>query len=200
MYRLCLYLGIFVLGLPLSSLAQNAKNRRYVIEPSQSLCATPGGKRRGEVFINTPVEMKEVKGAWVKVSLEGWVRSSSLGKSRGKRDGYKSTIKEGILDVTNYKLTEKKDGLSEPRIYITLSLKNNTSGPITSWSGLLVAQDQSAKVLFREPVSDGNASIPAQGSGEVKFYWTAREVPFGILKSYGEGSLRFTLFKVQLKR
>lgn len=190
---------IMVLLFAESAAAQSQRNLRYVVGPSQALCKTAGGQKTGELYLNTPVKVERTAGNWTKVVVEGWVRTTSLrGKSVGTRDKYLDKIKENRLVIAGYKTKKVSEGLSQPRIYLTLTLKNNSLAHISSWSGLLVALTKEEKVLFREPLSDGKANIPPGGTGETLFYWEPHEPPYGALTSATKESLELRLYKVKL--
>lgn len=171
---------------------------QFIRNSVQPLTKGPGGSKKGELYLNTGVIVTEERGDWVKVTVHGWVRKDSL-KSRPEA-GTSSlrTVNEPSLEVLDYSVREVKEGLSEPRLYLSLQLKNASAEPVRRWKGLLVAQSPEGTVLFRQAVSDENTQIPAEGEASVNFYWVASEEPYTILRGATPDTLKLQLFKVDV--
>lgn len=200
MLRYGLYALILVFALTETAIAEEGKEGLYISRPSQPLCRTPAGRKTGELYINTPVTVKEEEGGWVRVVVEGWVRETSVGekKQTSKKDASRRG-KSTQLVVTNYSLKKVHEGLQFPRVYITLTLKNNSSRTVKSWKAMLVAQSKRGKVLFREMISDRKKEILPQGTQDVIFYWDSREKPYRTLTSGQAKALELGLYRVELK-
>lgn len=167
----------------------------YVSTPSQLIASKPGGRKLGEIYINTPVEVIEEKGDWSRIAVDVWIRSKSLA-SKTKKKG-KSQASNNFIKVEKYSTRIVKDGLPAPRVYLALTLKNVSKVYIHSWSALLVAQ-QSGEVLFREPLADDTKAIAPGSSVELQFYWERNEKPFSYLEGSKDGELDLGFYKTKV--
>jgi hypothetical protein len=174
---------------------ESEKETLYISSPSQLIASNPGGRKLGELYINTPVRVLEEKGDWSRVSAEVWVRSKALtSKTRKKK---KSKASSDFLQIQKYSTRVVKDGLPTPRVYLAVTIKNISKVFIRSWSALLVAQ-QGGSVLFREPLADDTKAINPGGTVELQFYWERGEKPFPFLENSQDGDLELAFYKTKV--
>ncbi|MCB0322453.1 MAG: hypothetical protein KDD69_02735 [Bdellovibrionales bacterium] len=186
--------------LPGTVVADDQVGHSFFIEgTSQPFCKTPGGPKKGDLYSSTEVTVLEQRGAWSRVSVEGWVKSAALGSEAAEQSSPLQVSDKSPLEVVGFSTKEVREGLAAPRLYLQLKVKNVSAKHIRGWSGLLVAQDTSQAVLFREPVSDDSADVAPGAEREVSFYWEPREQPFSVLKSASPETVQLTLYKVELR-
>jgi hypothetical protein len=167
----------------------------------QAFTVNPGGRKRGELFTNAPVEIIEERGDWLKVRAEGWVRKNSVATNKKVISPKNATaLNDSGFTLKSYKFRYESSIGSTPRMYVDLNLGNYTKKPIYRWRALLVAKDKTGKVLFSEPVTDDSADFKPGQSKNVAFYWQNGEPPYEPLKSAKDDAslLTLSITKVQL--
>ncbi len=179
--------------------AQDSGEIHYVTRPRLPLCVEPGGSPRAELNIGTPVKTFERRGDWVRVSVDGWVRSSLLSKQVMTKDAIVVSAEEAIhlLGIVDQRVVlAEEEGVR--KVVLKLTLKNLSAGSISSWSGILAVL-KGSQVLFHAPLSQDKASIPAGETGEAAFHWDETEAPYAALKANASGGLDFRLLRVKVK-
>lgn len=193
----------------------SAEEIRAVTSPTTPITDSLGGRKLGELYLATPVRVLESKGDWVKVSTEGWVKVRDLSGARmdnsesgqtksgiGQSSVAKAaagealnTVTQDVLSVQDF-ITAKRTDIDPPRLYLTITVKNISTKVINQWSGTLVVQDTSGKVLFREPISQEKAQVAAKGTTDVTVYWEPHEEPYGVLQNLDKSMFKLSLAKV----
>ena len=77
-------------------------DKLYVKDAAAIVTSSPGGRRRGELYLNTPVKVTEKRGQWAKVSASLWVKQSSLGEKSKAGKRKVSLKKDQPLQVLTY--------------------------------------------------------------------------------------------------
>ena len=170
---------------------------RYIGLPQQPLCSSPGGPKKGDLFLGTPVTTAETRGEWIHVTVDGWVRVNSL--SSGVPAAYAPASEDdGLITLVSFSVKEVSDGVPRPRLYLRVHLKNRTKEKIVRWSAFLIAtyKDQEEE-LFRETVSDDRNPLPPEGEADVQFYWEVGETPYHVLKNTPSSKLTLKLLDVR---
>lgn len=174
---------------------ESASKKAYVKNTSQLIARSPSGRKMGELYINSPVEVLEEKNGWSKVSVKTWIRTNALAEKTKKKT--KKGVSSGEIKVSSYTTKIVSDGLPTKRMYVNLKLKNTTKKDITGWSALLVAQSEGS-VLFREPIADDTKIIKANSIIDISFYWEDGEKPFNALFGTKPSDVDLQLYKLKL--
>ncbi len=167
----------------------------------QALTVDPGGRKRGELYTNAPVQIIEERGAWVKVRTEGWVRKNSVATSEKTINPKNATaLNESGFALKSYFVRYESSKGDSPRMYVDLTLANFTKKPIYRWRALLVGKDTSGKLLFSEVITDDSADFKPGETKKVSFYWKNGEAPYEPLKSAKDDTslIKLEITKVSL--
>ena len=121
--------------------------------------------------------------------------SSAAASAPADANAALSTVTQDVLKVTDF-ITAHRTDIDPPRMYVTLTLKNLTANPISKWSGMLVAQTEDGKVVFREQISQDSAKINSNSSTEASFYWEPHEDAYDRLLAAEKMKIKFSLGKV----
>ncbi len=178
---------------------QPEKETLVVNQPSMAILNGPGGGKMGELYINSPVVVEEIRGNWAHVTVQTWIKKDGLGKSETTSQTPTNTSKASTeLVIEKFSIDKAREGVSKGRIYLTLTLKNNSPKKINSWKALLVAQAGS-EVLFREQLADNTKPIEVGSTTELEFFWTPREEPFSHLSDTVPEKLKLEFYQVVLE-
>lgn len=166
--------------------------------------ANPGGSQMAQLFPYACVKSGETRDIWVKVTFEGWVDSADLKKKGGPGSGVVGAIPAqpaaAPIDLisSTFALGNRDIQGNSSRVQLTLKVKNSGTTPVSTWSGLIAAQDSTGKVLFRSRVSDNTHTIAPGATADVSYYWEKGEEPYETLSGYQPTDLKFTLHKVEI--
>jgi len=180
-----------------------AEEGTAVISAAQApLRLDPGGAELALAHGGSPVKVKEVRGDWSKVSVEGWVRNDQLKSSQAQKTGGggSSGAAVSLVDYTFEELSKSITG-TKRAVKLTLTLRNDSAKPITRWKGMMLVQDrliqgQLGEVILRVPVSDEKA-IPAGGSFTSEYFWTEDKSTFQIFSTRTKKSLAISVVDIQ---
>ena len=186
-----------------ASLSAEADVRR-VVATTTPITRRLGGSKAGELILNTKVEVKETRGAWARVSVDGWVRTKALSEPPASADeGSAPTgtstipvIEDGALSITDYVSTHRSD-VDPPRQYLMLTIENKGPQTINSWKALLVGQKDDGRILFREPISQDDVTIEPGATADVSFFWEPHEELYSVLGALTKDKLKLNLIKVE---
>jgi len=181
--------------------AEEGKEFRYIKTLRQPLCINPGGRKHGDLFTNAPVIVKETRGDWARVAIEGWVKRSSLSGEGKKADIRNVTgVNETGFFIKRFTIRGVRKPGEVPRMYLKLFLENTTKKSVYRWKGLLIAKNKKGEVLFSETLTDERINIPHQGKREVAFFWERNEAPFDPLADAEnkESTITLELLNLQL--
>lgn len=160
----------------------------------------PGGPRIADMAKGSKLKVEDVRGEWVKVSVEGWMEMVTTDySSSGAKQAAKKRRK--LLSVANFKFEtlSKYDTGDEGRLKVILTLKNHTNRDIQSWDGMLyVDLKKKAGKVMRIPISSSKTTIPAGGTAEVAFYWRESEDTYDKFLEYPESLLKLRLLRVSV--
>lgn len=176
---------------------QQTENETLVVnQTSVTMTSGPGGGKMGELYINSPVVVEEIRGNWARVTLQTWIKKDGLAKSEvGSKTPTNTSKASSELVIEKFSIDKAREGVPKGRIYLTLKLKNNSPKKIQSWKALLVAQSGS-EVLFREQLADNTKPMEVGGTTELDFYWTPREEPFKHLSDTSPEKLKLEFYQV----
>ena len=191
-----------VLAFTNNLVAQQDPSKEILVmkHPSTKMHWEPGGPKMGDLYINTPVIVERTQGDWALIRLQTWVSKDALGKKEevNKASPVAGNPSLAILSIEKFSLEPIKEGGRVKRVYLNLTLKNNSPNTIKSWRGLLVGQSES-NVLFREQIADNTKTIEAGKTGDLRFFWQPNEEPFSHLVETPLEKLKLELYKVVLE-
>ena len=178
-----LVLILFFLSLPLGSAGaqtESTSKTQYISPPSVALRSSPGGNLLGTLVRNTPVSAGETRGAWTHIQVDAWVRAAELSDGPGKKQVASS---EELL-VTGFTVVkvDKDKKQDSSKIAIKLQLQNKSGHALTSWSAILVLQDEQGKQVLRTPLEGG--AMEPNANGNFNFFWTEEEPEYTALAPY----------------
>lgn len=186
--------------------AQSQADVRRVITSGTPMTKKLGGGKAGELILNTKVTVKETRGAWSRVTVDGWVRTNALSAPRVATNAAGGTaarrdvpvVEEGALTVKDYVSTHRTD-VEPPRQYLMLTIANKGSQAISNWKALLVGQNAEGKILFREPISQDKVKIEPGSTSDVSFFWEPHEELYSVLGALSKDKLNLKLIRVESK-
>lgn len=197
---------IFVFALSIigsfSSLAFCNDTDLYVQVKSENLRVLPNGAIIGELVQGTKLNIKEEKGNWVKVSVDGWIwKPSTSEEIIASTKNTPSTPKLELIDFDVEQVTDS--GLiSFPKVKLTLHVKNNTSKRISAWRVVLVVKNSFGDQLLKGKITDGTANIFPGEIGEASFAWEDNPFldgePYDKLTAYSKENLKLSMIDIKL--
>lgn len=148
-----------------------------------------GGSPIGQFYLNSKLEVLEVKDQWTKVKLEAWVKSADITPL-----GDQSQTKTSQLDALAL-VDHKIQTHSEPtnKVYLGVTVKNQSATLIPTWKAFLVAKDITAKEIFRTVITDDTANLAPGATKETGFYWEESDPEYDLLKGAKKGDFNFTI-------
>lgn len=179
--------------------AKKLSFRAYVRGVRENLVSSPGGAKQGEIYRNANVKVTEIRGAWSKVHITGWMRSNKLvARKSGVRP---EDLGSDALSLQGFEIKKPEMGALKDEVksvYLVLDLKNNLKLPVKSWKATLVVK-QDGKLLFREPLRYSVSAIPAKASSQAVFSWKEGERPYDVFQRADPSSLKVELLRLKVK-
>jgi hypothetical protein len=166
----------------------------------------PAGSQKASLYPMTCVQVQDSGQPWVQVTLTGWVhrddlRQATIGAKNPNAIGAGATQANDLLVLEGYDLQlGNRDLQGTPgRVLLTLKVKNISSSPVTSWSGMIAVENKQGEVVLRYRVADAEAKLAPNAGGTVSYYWDKGDEPFDILSAYTKDDIKVTLHKVTVQ-
>jgi hypothetical protein len=175
----------------------------YATTIDEALRGTPGGSQLGSVRGGIPMRKLEVRGDWLRVSVEGWVKAANISEAPPQPPAARSAAAppEGQLKAVGFEIeTLARSGFGDPaRVKVVLKIENQSAAVATDWSALLVAQTAAGEILTRTRIANGKDPIQPGATGEVIYYWGENEEAYDALANRKKEELRFSLYQVKFE-
>lgn len=182
-----------IAAIPFSVLAEPSyvKPRPASIPAHQSI----GGSPIGQLYLNSKLEVVEVKDQWTKVKVDAWVKSADITPVVDQAQ-VKAAQLEALLLVDHNIQT-----YSEPtnKVYLGVTIKNQGTTIIPTWKAFLVAKDTTGKEVFRTVIADDTANLAPGATKDTGFYWESADPEYDMLKGAKKGDFSFTIQGVIIK-
>lgn len=167
---------------------------------SQSLLGSAAGSKIGDVYLNAPLTVVETQGDWTKVTVTGWVAKDSVA---AKVAATSSTRVSGSssLHIANYTVQQlpAADKKTKARIYLKLTVKNDSATPVKSWKSFLVAKNKQGRQLFITTVTDDAANIAPGGSKDISFVYDESEEPYDVLVGSDKNAVELSFEQLKVE-
>lgn len=189
---------LFLISLVASTAGAESKSA-VVDQDDQILRESPNGTVLTPLRRGTPVRILEEKEDWVKVSIDGWMRSASLRAAQQKSTANPAAVAAPV-SVVGFSI-EKTPGAGSKlaQAQIVLKIRNNLSLPLAAWKAILVVQKHSGELLFSSAVSD-DRPFAAGSTAEVKYYWEDGEEQYTKLTTTAADQLKVNLLNVEVTK
>lgn len=174
-----------------SALSAFAESPSYVKPKPATLTAhqAVGGSPIGQFYLNSKLEVLEVKDQWTKVKLEAWVKSSDITPLVDQAQV--KAAQADALVLVDYKIQT----YSEPtnKVYLGITVKNQSTAIIPTWKAFLVAKDITGKEVFRTVITDDTANMAPGATKETGFYWETTDPEYDMLKGAKKDDFTFAV-------
>lgn len=190
---------MLLFGVPLAAAEEPAQQPEvsYVITTKQPFLNDPGGSVRGYLSLNTPVAVQEKRGEWARVTAEGWVNIKALSGVEIEPEEAVSSD-EQPLTLIEFKSEEKRQGRRPPRVFLHLTVMNNSDKPILRWRGVLLVRNLEGKILFRENIISDKVAIPPKENRQISFAWSPHDSVYDTIRNATPETVRLSIIKLKM--
>lgn len=174
-YAFCLMLG--------SASGCFAQETQGTAAAQTSLRNEPGGGELAVVNPGTALTIRERRGDWSRVAVEGWVRSEQVNSKTAQSAGAPPPPPLTLADY-NFEMLSKSVTGNKAAVKVSLTVRNDSAKMISKWNGVLLIYDrlvtgQAGNLLLKAKASD-DKTIPAKGTSVVDLFWSEGQNAFQI--------------------